>query len=263
MKKRIYNLLSVSKTPGDTSWWFDLFLIILISLNVIAIVIESVEPIRQKYEALFKGLELVSVIIFSIEYVLRIWTANEIKRFHRPITGNIRYALTPLAIVDLFAILPFYLPFIGLDLRVVRVMRLFRLFRLFKIARYVKALTVINNVFKERREELFIAIIFTFFLLLFTSTLMYYVEHEAQPESFASIPETMWWSIATLTTVGYGDIYPITALGKLLGGIIAVLGIGLFALPAGILASGFSEHLTKTNSKKDCCPHCGQELKRG
>lgn len=261
MKKRIHNLLTVSQTPGDSSWWLDLFLIILISLNVVAIIIESVEPIRQHYEAFFESFEIVSVTIFSVEYVLRLWTANENKMFQKPVIGNLRYALTPLAIIDLLAILPFFLPFTGLDLRFVRMMRLFRLFRLFKIARYVKALIVINLVLKEKREELFTSIIITFFLLLFTSTLMYYVEHEAQPESFASIPETMWWSIATLTTVGYGDIYPITALGKLFGGAIAVLGIGLFALPAGILASGFSEQLSRSSASKNCCPHCGQEMK--
>lgn len=98
-------------------------------------------------------------------------------------------------------------------------------------------------------------------MLLITSTLMYYIENEAQPENFSSIPQTMWWGIATLTTVGYGDIYPITGFGKLLGGLIAILGIGLFALPTGILASGFSEQLARGNTNSNKCPNCGFDLK--
>lgn len=261
MKRRIHQILTVSTKKGDLSWWFDVFLITLISLNVVAIVIESVEPIRQAYSTLFDSFELFSVIFFSIEYILRLWTANEDKEFQKPIIGNIRYALTPLAIIDLLAVLPFYLPLMGIDLRFLRIIRLFRLFRLFKIARYIKALTLINQVVKEKREELLITIVFTLFMLLISSTLMYYVENEAQPDNFSSIPETMWWSIATLTTVGYGDVYPITGLGKVLGGLIAILGIGLFALPTGILASGFSEQLAKGKNGKTNCPHCGQEIK--
>jgi len=119
---------------------------------------------------------------------------------------------------------------------------------------------LIKKVFSRKKEELTITLIFTFFLLLITSTVMYYVENGVQPENFSSIPKTMWWGIATLTTVGYGDVFPITAIGKLLGGIIAILGIGLFALPAGILASGFSEVIshTKENNKYDICPCCGK-----
>ncbi|MFT2008447.1 ion transporter [Pontibacter sp. 13R65] len=258
MRKQIYYLLSVAKKKGDASWWVDLFLIALISLNVVAIVLESVEPIRRQYQTLFERFELFSIVIFTLEYVLRLWTANENDKFRQPVIGNIRYAFTPFAVIDLLAILPFFLPFLGVDLRIIRMMRLFRLFRLFKIARYVNALRVIQKVLDDKREELLLSIVFTFFLLLFTSTIMYYVENEAQPDAFASIPETMWWSIATLTTVGYGDIYPLTPLGKLLGGIIAVLGIGLFALPAGILASGFSENLGKEIYQEGACPHCGK-----
>lgn len=258
MKRRIHQILAVSHERGNLSWWFDIFLISLISLNVVAIVIESVESIRQEYAAFFYNFELFSVFFFSAEYVLRLWTANEYPQYQRPVLGRLRYAVTPMAIVDLLAILPFYLPLIGLDLRFVRMMRLFRLFRLFKLARYVKALRIIINVFEEKKEELFISIIFTIFLLLFTSTFMYYVENEAQPDNFSSIPQTMWWGIATLTTVGYGDVYPVTTFGKLLGGAIAILGIGLFALPAGILASGFSEHLAKSKEEGKRCAQCGQ-----
>lgn len=257
MKQRIYHILSVSKKTGDISWYFDAFIITLIILNVIAIVLESIKALRLEYQSAFYFFELFSVVVFSIEYILRVWTANLNPAFQNPITGNIRYACTPLAIIDLLAFLPFYLPFFGADLRLLRILRIFRIFRLFKIARYVTALALIGKVVKQKKEELVISLIFTVFLLLITSTLMYYVENEAQPESFSSIPETMWWGIATLTTVGYGDVYPVTALGRFLGGVIAIIGIGLFALPTGILASGFSEELSRNKEKNDCCPTCG------
>lgn len=260
MKKLIYQILEVSTGKKDLSWWFDVFLITLILLNVAAIVLESVEPIRLRYQSIFHYFELFSVAFFSVEYVLRVWTANESEQFKKPFSGNLRYALTTPALIDLFAILPFYLPFVGIDLRFIRMLRLFRLF---KLVRYVKAIRIINQVFKEKREELILSVVLTLFLLLFTSTLMYYVENHAQPEQFSSIPETMWWGIATLTTVGYGDVYPITGLGRLLGGAIALLGIGLFALPTGILASGFSEQLGKEKKEKEVevCPHCGERLR--
>ena len=154
--------------------------------------------------------------------------------------------LTPLAIIDLLAILPFYLPMIiPLDLRFIRAVRLFRLFRLFKMGRYSKAVFILKKVLKEKKEELVLIIFVIFLLLIIFSSLMYFIEKEAQPEAFSNIPEAMWWGIITLTTVGYGDVYPITPLGKILGALIAFLGIGMFALPAGILGSGLVEIVRK------------------
>lgn len=251
LKKRIYHILEVSENPGDLSWWFDVVLISLIVLNVLSIVLESVDTLHIKYASFFYYFEIISVMFFTVEYLLRIWTANENPRFRKLISGNLRFAFTPMAVIDLLAVLPFYLPFVGVDLRFMRILRLMRLFRLLKITRYLKALALINRVLHEKREELFISVVFTAFMLLITSILMYYVENDAQPEVFSSIPETMWWGIATLTTVGYGDVYPITGLGKLFGGVIALLGIGLFALPAGILASGFSEELRRSKQSQD------------
>ncbi|ERP31103.1 Ion transport protein [Chitinivibrio alkaliphilus ACht1] len=179
--------------------------------------------------------------MFTIEYLVRIWTANIHPAYKKPLWGNLKFAATPLLIIDLLAILPFYLPFLGVDLRLLRVFRIHRLLRLFKIARYSTALSHITSVFRDKKEELFTALFFTFLLLVLTATLMYHIENPAQPEVFSSIPQTIWWGVAALTTVGYGDIYPITPQGQILGAIIAIIGIGIFALPAGILASGFSE----------------------
>lgn len=265
LKYRIYAILAVSQHKGDASWYFDMFIIGLIGLNTFAMILDSVSWFHALYKAELHLFETVSVAIFSVEYLLRLWTANVNPRFATPLWGNLRYAATPLAVIDLLAVAPFYLPFIGIDLRVVRILRVFRLFRLFKVARYIRALSLISSVVRQKREELGISLIFTFFLLMIASSLVYFVENEAQPDKFASIPETMWWGIATLTTVGYGDVYPITGLGKLLGGLIAVMGVGLFALPAGILASGFAEaistrkHSLETQTQASfTCPHCGQ-----
>nr|WP_274704479.1 ion transporter [Salinimicrobium profundisediminis] len=249
--------MSVSKRQGNFSWYFDVFIISLILLNILALVLESVIPIKQQYHEQFVLFETFSVLIFTLEYVLRVWSANVKPKYSRSVIGNFKYACTPLAVIDLLAILPFYLPFLGIDLRLLRMFRIFRVFRLFKIARYLTALELMERVLIKKKEELMVSLIFTVFLLLLASTLMYYVENEAQPEHFSSIPETMWWGIATLTTVGYGDMYPVTGLGQFLGGIIAIIGIGLFALPTGILAAGFSEEVSQKAKKEGACPNCG------
>jgi voltage-gated potassium channel len=259
LKRKVYEIVSVSTRRGDASWFFDMFIIALILLNTAALVLESFPDLSARYEHEFYVLEAFSVVIFTFEYILRLWTANLHPRYAAPLTGRLRYALTPLAVIDFLAILPFYLPFIGVDLRIVRILRVLRLLRLFKVTRYVQALSMIRYVLRNKREELYLSLIFTTMILLITSSLMYFVENEAQPQNFASIPETMWWGIATLTTVGYGDVYPITPLGRFLGGVIAIIGIGLFALPTSILASGFAEAISSDKEKTTVCPHCGKE----
>jgi voltage-gated potassium channel len=179
-------------------------------------------------------------------------------KYRQLITGRLRYMSSTMAIIDLLAILPFYLAYLPVDLIVIRAIRLFRLFRLLKIARYLKALNLIQAVVRERKEQIYLSVMFIAFLLIVISTLMFYVEHDAQPQVFSSIPASMWWGIETLTTVGYGDMLPVTPFGRVLGGMIAVLGIGLFALPAGILSSGLTEHLQKNGRKPKKCPHCGE-----
>lgn len=262
MKRRVYKLLSVSKTTGDLSWYIDAFLVTLILLNVAAVILVSMEPIRVKFRMYFLLFEYFSIVVFTIEYLLRIWTANLNPRYQRPIIGNINYALTPLAIFDLLAVLPFFLPFFGMDLRLLRFLRVFRIFRLLKITRYLAALDLINRVIVKKKEEFVVSFILTGFLLIVASTFMYYVENNAQPDKFSSIPETMWWGVITLTSVGYGDVYPITPLGRLLGGIIAIIGIGLFALPAGIFAAGFSNEIAQVKQNSTTCPSCGQAIEK-
>ncbi|MBN2435550.1 MAG: ion transporter [Spirochaetes bacterium] len=258
IKKILTESFSVSKKKGTPGWWINLFLICLIFLNAAAVVLESISAFYLQHICIFKIFEIFSITIFTIEYFLRLWISPILYSGTKATTARFKYSLTPMAIVDLLSVLPFYLPFVGADLRFVRSLRIMRLFRLFKIARYVKALHKIQDVLKDKKEELILSFVFVFFLLLFTSTLMYYVEHPYQPEKFKSIPESMWWSISTLTTVGYGDIYPISPEGKILGGFISLIGIAIFALPAGILASGFSE--SRDKKKRTKCPHCGKDI---
>lgn len=261
IKSKLYEILDTTETESTLERNLNIFIIVLILLNVIAVILETVDPIQASLQNFFYWFEIISVIIFTAEYTLRIWSCTEAKKFQRPLFGRIRYILTPMALIDLLAILPFYLPLlIPCDLRFLRALRLFRMFRLLKMGRYVKSLQTIKNVFMEKKEELIIAVISVLILLIFSSSLMYFLENEAQPDTFTSIPAAMWWGIATLTTIGYGDIYPVTTLGKILGSVIALLGIGLFALPAGILASGFANEIQK-NKKQIICPHCGKSFR--
>lgn len=250
MRKKIYSIIEPSSNKKGLSHYFDILIIILIILNVIAIILESEQSLNTRFKLTFLRFETFSVIVFTIEYLLRIWTCVENKKYKHPIIGRLKFASTPIALIDLLAILPFYLPFIGIDLRFLRVLRLFRVFRILKMARYSKAFQLIKNVLKEKKEELIITLGLMMIILIIISTLMYYVERDAQPEHFSSISKAIWWGIVTLTTVGYGDVYPITGLGKLLGGIITLMSIGLISLPSGIIASGYTEQIIMRKEMK-------------
>lgn len=261
IKYRVYTLLNPAKENDKWSKIVDYFLVILIVLNVIAVILETVNEIYNPLKNYFKLFEIFSVYIFTIEYLLRVWSCTYNKKYKHPIMGRLKYAFSFMAIIDLLAFLPFYLPFTSVDLRIMRILRLFRFMRLFKLGRYMKATKLIANVFKSKKEELILCFVITISLILVASSLMYFAENGAQPDKFSSIPATMWWCVTTLTTVGYGDIIPVTVLGKVMTAIIAILGVGLFALPAGILASGFLEEFQKNKSKeKHICPHCGKEI---
>jgi len=257
VKKRTFEILEIASADDLLSRTLDIFIMTLIFLNVIAVILETVQSFSPQYTLFFEAFEIFSVSIFTIEYLLRLWTCTTDNRFKGAIKGRIRFAVTPLALVDLIAILPFYLPMIvSLDLRFIRAVRLFRLFRLFKIGRYSESLKTLGCVLKEKKEELLITVFLVLTLLVIASSLMYFVE----PKSFSSIPAAMWWGVTTLTTVGYGDIYPKTPIGRFLGAIIAIVGIGMFALPAGILASGFAEEIQRKREGQTICPHCGKDI---
>ncbi len=266
IKYRVYDILVETDDNELVDRIVAVFLMILILLNAVAVILETVESINEKYAALFHALEVFSVVIFTLEYVLRLWIAPLEKRFSGHFVGRLRYSVTLFALIDLAAILPFYLPLIfPMDLLIIRFLRVFRLFRLFKLNRYVQSLNTLDDVIRAKKEELLVTLAMIGMLLLFASGLIYLVEHEAQPDKFPDIPSAMWWGIVTLTTVGYGDVFPITPLGKVFGGFIAILGVGMFALWTGILAGGFAEEIQKVRRKKikgDCppCPHCGGDI---
>lgn len=243
IKRKIYEIVELADKKSTLSWYFDIFIVALILLNAFSIVLESVEPIQAKYETQFIYFEYFSVIIFSIEYLIRIYSITESPKYKHWIKGRIKYSLSIYALIDLFAILPFYLSALFPDLRFIRVLRLFRLIRLLKIFRFLNAITIIDDVLRNKKDELIISFLIITKILFISSTIMYYCENSVQPDKFSSIPETMWWGVMTLTTVGYGDVYPITVTGKIVGSFISLLCIGLFALPTGILASGFSEQI--------------------
>ncbi|MEM1137264.1 MAG: ion transporter, partial [Bacteroidota bacterium] len=218
----------------------------------------------------FYVFEIFSVIIFSIEYILRILTSSYLYPANSRLISAFKFMISPIGLIDLLAILPFYLPFfITLDLRFLRLLRLLRLLRILKLKRYNRSLGIVVSVLKETWNDLGATLFVSLILMLVASALMYNIEHQAQPEAFSNIGQAFWWAVATLTTVGYGDIYPVTALGKLLSGLIAVLGIGIVALPAGILSSAFMDKINKQKEKKakrqknevfKYCPHCGKPL---
>jgi voltage-gated potassium channel len=260
IRERLHLIVQPARQGDRASAVFDVFILSLIALNVLAIILDSVRTLREAWHADFYAFEVFSVIVFTAEYLLRIWTSVEDPRYSRPVLGRLRAALSPLLLIDLLAILPFYLPFVALDLRFLRSLRLFRVFRVAKVARYSTALQTLGRVVWSRRAELMVAGFAMFLLMVLSSTLMYYVENDAQPEAFSSVPAAMWWAVTTMTTVGYGDICPITPLGKVLGSFIAILGIGVFAVPTGILGAGFTEEVQRHRHPVKVCPHCGKDI---
>jgi len=248
IRKRIFEIIEPADKKDIHSKIFDVSIIAIIIINIISVILESFESIRINYNNELYYIELFSIIIFTIEYLLRIITSDLLYHNSKKIKSIIKYSKSPMAVIDLLAIMPFFLPMIiPLDLRILRVLRLTRLFRVFKVNRYTKSLQLIGRVLKRKKEELLITLFVTFLMLLLSSSIMYLLETDEQPNNFPNIIASFWWAIATLTTVGYGDVYPVTVIGKVLSGIIALLGIGLVALPTGIISSGFIEELS--NSK--------------
>ncbi|QQR71037.1 MAG: ion transporter [Methanolinea sp.] len=244
IKNRVYEIVDVVREGDTASIVFNGFIVAVIVLSIFVIMLESIRSVSLGFAYFFIVFELISIGIFTIEYILRLWSCTSNPAYERPATGRLRYALTPLAVIDLLAILPFFVPFLlPFDLRFIRVIRLARIFRLLKLARYSSAFHLLGRVVKREKDVLAVIIFVITILIIISSSLMYYIENQAQPEAFSSIPVTMWWAVETLTTVGYGDVYPVTYAGKILGALISFLGIGLFALPAGVLAAGFISEL--------------------
>jgi voltage-gated potassium channel len=240
LRRRVYELLD----PTIETFWDKVVhngLITLVLLNVIAVVLESVPSIEDRFRTAFTAFEILSVAVFTAEYALRLWTAVE----HMPLAGHSRsaarwaWARTPSAIVDLLAVIPFYIALF--DVVDLRVLALLRLVRFFKLARYSSGLTSLLEAIYSERHALVATLLILSGLVLTMASFMYLAEREAQPDRFGTIPHAMWWAIVTLTTVGYGDVVPVTALGKVIGGLAAIMGVAMLALPVGIVATAFSD----------------------
>ena len=263
-RSRLYEILERAEDDDTTSKIVDVFLVSLIMLNVAVVVVETVDWIYAECAEIFGLFEIFSVAIFTIEYLLRMWVCTIDEKFAHPLWGRLRYARSSMALIDIVAILPFYLPFIvTFDLRIMRLIRLVRLLRLLKVVRYSESIQTFSDVYRLKRQELYMVFLTIIFLLIISSAVLFHLENEAQPGDFSSIPAAMWWGVATLTTVGYGDVTPVTTLGKLFGAVIALLGIGLFALPAAILGSGFITVMRRKGGGAFVCPHCKRDISRG
>lgn len=259
MKRAIFEIIEVHP-DRKLSHIFDIFIISLIILSVIAIVLESFQGIRASFGVELRYFEYCSITIFSIEYLLRLWTSDLKYKKSTWLSSASVFFFSAYGLIDLFAILPFYLPLIvTIDLRFVRMLRLLRLLRIFKLDRYTHSLQLVIDVVKDKLPELGVTLFVTFLMLFFSSTLMFYIENDVQPEAFPNIVESFWWSITTLTTVGYGDVVPITGAGKIIASFMALLGIAVVALPTAIISSSFIERIHKRNGHKSC-PHCGKEI---
>lgn len=261
-RKKVHILLHPEL--GETKWdkTINAFIIFLIISNVLVVILETVPSLHDKYETFFYYFDLISVIIFTIEYILRVWSCDHDPRYSHTFFGRVKYMFSVEGLIDLLAILPFYVHVVvGLDLRMLRILRLLRFLRLFRLTAYMKSAKMIRNVFVKRASDLKLSVVLILILIIIASSVMYFAEHTAQPAVFSSIPATLWYAIVTLTTVGYGDMIPVTIIGKVMTGVIMLSGVAIFALPAGIITAGFLEEVQHLRGKKTIkCPHCGESF---
>ena len=262
-KRRVFDIIGPSNDAGVVGRMFDFFITFLILLSVV-IVFAVTFDIPPDIHRHLLWLEGAISIIFTVEFLLRIWTARYLYPDLTPFRATVKYVFSAMAVVDLIAILPFYLPFImpsgflGL-----RALRLVRLLRIFKLNRHFEALAAIGEVVKDKSKDIVASLFFVFLMIIISSLLIYAAEHDAQPNVFKNAFSALWWAIATLTTVGIDGIEPITLQGRILGACISILGVGLVAIPAGIISSGLIERLDQRHRHDDSptfCPHCGKRI---
>jgi voltage-gated potassium channel len=249
LRKRTAELLEAHYGAGGWGHVVDIFLITLILANVILIILETVPSISAQYRVAFTYFEIFSVVIFTVEYLLRLWSCVEdnVDTASDKKWTRARWLFSPLGLIDLLAILPFYIflfiPDGEVSLLMLRLFRGLRLLRIFKLTRYSSALNILFSVLKREVRVLAVTTFILAMVLVMASWGIYILERVVQPDVFGSIPAAMWWAVVTLTTVGYGDVVPVTDGGKMFAGLISLIGIGMMALPAGILAAGFTSEV--------------------
>ena len=258
LKERVYRILEQPDASDPIAKVWNLVIVGAIVVSTLALIAETVQSVHRQFHPILRAIEFASLGLFGAEYVMRLWAITCAPRFSHPLFGRLRFAMTPLALIDLLAIAPVLVAG-RVDLRFLRVARLARVLRILKLARYSQGMGLIGRVVRRKKEELFVALGLFVILLVMTSALMYFAEHHVQPKAFSSIPAAMWWAVVTMTTLGYGDVYPITVMGRVLAGVTALLGIFAFALPTSILGAGFLAEL-EGSSKPEQCPRCGAKL---
>lgn len=244
-KKRIFDIIQIGKRNDFISRAFDIFIVAVILVNLAILFMETFEQLNQ-YTDIFRGIEAVTVVIFCIEYILRIWTAEYLYPDQKGIKAVLRFLLSFDGIVDLCTILPFF--FLS-GFVVFRMLRVVRIFHLFRINAYYDSFNVITSVLYEKRNQIISSVFIILVLMMASSLCMYSAEHDIQPEVFNNAFSGMWWSISTILTVGYGDIYPVTVLGRIMAIFISFLGVGAVAIPTGIISAGFVEQYTQLQNQ--------------
>jgi voltage-gated potassium channel len=242
-RRRVYEILERGDPSDTVSVAVDRLIIALITLNIAAVALETVAELGSRYALLFRLIEALSLVVFSIEYVLRLWVAVEHTPFQKlsPFSARVRYAISASGLIDLIAVLPFWFAFfLPPDLRILLVLRMIRFL---KIARYSAAMRSLLDVLYGERRALFGCLVILFGITLIAAALMHLAEGRVQPEKLGTIPDAMWWAIVTLGTIGYGDVVPITVLGKLVAATTIFLGLIVIALPVGIIANAFNEEI--------------------
>ena len=241
LKKRIFDIIQIGNKNDFQSRAFDILIVIVIVLNILTVFLSTFDELSE-FRTAFKIIEGVTVLIFCIEYILRIWTADLLYPKLSKFKARMRFLVSFDGVVDLLTILPF----IFLDGFIVfRMLRVVRIFHLFRVNAHYDSFHVITTVLVEKKNQIISSVFIIIVLMLASSLGIYSVEHEAQPEIFSNAFSGIWWSVSTLLTVGYGDIYPITVIGKLMAICIAFLGVGVVAIPTGIISAGFVEQYTK------------------
>lgn len=243
LREKLYALLYPTPNGGGLHAYIDSTIVFMVLLSVLMIILESVEVFEKPWGGLFELLDYIAVAVFTVEYIVRVYVSAAHPDYEGKTYPRLRFILSPMALVDLLAILPFFLaPFIG-HLLDIRFLRVFRLARLLKLTRYTHALKTMRQVFAREAPVLGAAAFLMMLLVLFAASLGYLFEHEAQPDKFENIPQSIYWAVITLASVGYGDLSPVTPLGRFMTIILSILGVGIFALPAGLLSSAFSDQL--------------------
>lgn len=244
MKRAIYELISFQDENKKSI--FNILIFILIIISIFLLIIESVSTIYNSYKSIIDFLSKSIMLIFVVEYILRIYISSITYPTKSKIRSAFKFMFSFYGLIDLLALLPFLLPFVlKVDFRFLRILRAFKFFRILKLNRYLKSIELIRDIIIDKKDELVSTLLLTLFMIFLSGFLMYYIENPSQPDSFSNILISMWWAVATLTTVGYGDMVPVTALGKLISSIISLLGIGVVALPTGIISVGYLERIKK------------------